>query len=93
MQESRKTIGNAVDYCLKETTEEWYRQHGGMRSREVAFAEDIRKISTTVELEPGGIVRIFVGVTTRKYNQHMHDWYRFQRAGTGGYVRVEPSKP
>jgi hypothetical protein len=90
LKEPRKTIGNAVDSCLKESTEEWYRQHAGMRSREVALAEDVRKISTTIEMEAGGKVRIFVGITTRKQHQHTHDWYRFQRSGTAGYVRVEP---
>jgi hypothetical protein len=93
MPERRTTIGQAVDACLKDTTEEWFRQHAGLRCREEAYAEDVVQISATLELTKGGSVRIFVGVTTRKYNAHLHDWYRYQRTGGRGYVRQEVSNP
>jgi hypothetical protein len=93
MERRRTTIGQALDQAIKETTEEWFTQHAGLRSREVSAAEDITLISATIELQKGGSLRVFVGVTTRKHNQHLHDWYRFQRQGGLGYVREEVSVP
>jgi hypothetical protein len=93
VEKRRTTIGQAVDQAIKETSEEWFCQHAGLRSREVAAAEDITLVSATVELLKGGSLRVFVGITTRKHNEHLHDWYRFQRQGSLGYVRTEATKP
>jgi hypothetical protein len=89
VERRRTTIGQAVDQAIKETTEEWFSEHCGHRSREVAASEDITQISATVELKCGGRLQVFVGVSTRKYNAHLHNWYRYQRSGQGGYVRDE----
>jgi hypothetical protein len=93
MSKTRMTIGDAVDQAIKETSEEWFSLHLGMRSREEAAAEDITLISSTVELRKGGALQVFVGVTTRRHDQHLHNWFRFQRTGGSGYVRVEVTEP
>jgi hypothetical protein len=61
--ESRR-IGDAVDSAVKDATESWYAQHGGARSREEAFANDLRLLSATVERRPGGRLGIHVGLVT-----------------------------
>jgi hypothetical protein len=89
MERRRTTIGGAVDECIKDTTEEWFTQHAGYRSREVAAAEEITQISVTAERKPGGRLQVFVGVSTHKHNMHLHDWYRYQCSNGRGYVRDE----
>jgi hypothetical protein len=91
MEKQRTSIGNAVDACLQETTEEWFRRHKGLRSREEALAQDVVQITATVELNKGGSVRIFVGVTSHQHDEHMHDWYCYQRREKRGYVQLAPS--
>ncbi len=93
MERRRTTIGQAVDRCIKETTEAWFSEHAGFRSREVAAAEEITQISVTAELKKGGRLQVFVGVSTRRHNAHLHDWYRYQRSPGLGYVRDEVSNP
>lgn len=92
MERRRRTIGTAVDECLKLSTEEWFRQHGGMRSREEAFTEDVKGVTTSTELLPGGRLTVQVGVVARRRSQEQLDFYRFERQGSTGYVQVEQSK-
>jgi hypothetical protein len=87
------TVGRVVDACVKLTTEEWFRQHGGMRSREEAFAEDVKALTTSTSREPGGKLTVTVGVAGRKRVQEQVDFYRFQRRNGDGYVQEEPSNP
>jgi len=93
MPEQRRTIGQAVDEAIKETTEAWFSEHCGLRSREETAATDMTGLCATVELQKGGRLQVFVGVSARKYTDHLHDWYRYQRSGRGGYVRQEKSNP
>lgn len=89
MEGPHHTIGQVVDYCLKKTTEEWFRQHGGYRSREEAFANDFRLVSATVEKRPGGRLRIHVGVVTRDRNTTMSNYTPFRLRGSQGWVEEE----
>jgi hypothetical protein len=93
MERRRTTIGQAVDQCIKETSEEWFSEHAGYRSREVAASEDITLVSATVERRKGGRLQVFIGISAHKHNAHLHNWYRFQCTAGRGYVRDEESKP
>lgn len=88
MERRRRTIGRAVDECIKLTSEEWYRQHGGMRSREEAFSEDVKQVTTSLELKPGGFLTIQVGIVARRRHQEQLDFYRLARQGSDGYVQI-----
>lgn len=92
MTAHRRTIGVAVDECIKESTEEWFRQHQGYRTREEAAAYDIRTVCATVERRPGGRLQVFVGIVTRDRRTATQDWYTFQLTGKSGYVPIEPSE-
>lgn len=92
MEHKRRTVGLAVDECIKLTTEEWFRQHGGMRSREEAFCEDVKVITTSTEVHPGGRLMVQVGIVARRRTQEQLDFYSFERRGSRGYVQVERSK-
>lgn len=92
MEGQRRTIGSAVDECIKESTEEWFRQHQGYRTREEAAAYDIRLVSATVERRPGGRLQVFVGIVTRDRRSTTQDWYTFQLASKSGYVPIEASE-
>lgn len=82
------TVGRCMDDAVKEATEEWFRQHGGMRDREEAFANGIKVMNATMELRPGGIVTVHVILTARKAQQNHIDYHRYQRQPGEGYVRV-----
>lgn len=88
MERRRRTIGQAVDECLKLSTEEWFRQHGGMRTREEALSEDVKQVTASLELQPGGRLTIRVGIVTKRRHQEQLDFYRLQRNGKQGYVQV-----
>lgn len=92
MTQRPRTIGDAVDECIKLTTEEWFRQHGGMRSREEAFAEDVKVITSSIERHPGGRLMVQVGVVARRRSQELINWYSFERRGSRGYVQVVRTK-
>jgi hypothetical protein len=83
-----RTLGRCVDDATREATEEWYRQHGGMRDREEAFTNGIKVISASVELALGGKVAIHVVITARKERENHVDYQRYQREPGKGYVRV-----
>lgn len=87
------TVGRVVDACIKLTTEEWFRQHGGHRSREEALSEDVKEITTSTSRQPAGKLTVQVGVVTRKQSQQQLDFYRFQRRNGDGYVQEEPTNP
>lgn len=87
------TVGKVVDECIKRTTEEWFRQHGGHRSREEAFSEDVKAITTSTSREPGGKLSVQIGIATRKRSQEQLDFYRFQRRNGSGYVQETRSNP
>lgn len=93
MAAKRRTIGQAVDECIKESTEEWFRQHQGYRTREEAGAMDIRLVTVTCERQPGGFLEVFVGIVTNDRRTTTQDWYPFQLAGASGYVPSARSKP
>lgn len=93
MAKHRRTIGDAVNECIKESTEEWFRQHQGYRTREEAAAYDFRQICVTCERYPGGFLEIFVGVVTRDRRTTTQDWYPFQLTGKSGYVPTEATQP
>lgn len=92
MERRRLTIGGALDECISESTEEWFRQHSGHRSREEAAANDIQQVSGTIERLSGGRLRVWVGIVGRTREQCMTDWYPYQLQDKHGYVRTEPSK-
>lgn len=82
------TPGACVDHSLSLATEEWYRQHGGMRDREEAFANGLKSISASMELRPGGCLVIHCVLTARRSRQNLVEYERFQREAGKGYVRV-----
>ncbi len=88
MKHRLSTLGRCVDDATREATEEWFRQHGGMRDREEAFANGIKVISASVELTQGGKVAIHVVITARSERQNHVDYQRYQREPGQGYVRV-----
>lgn len=92
MVERRRTIGRAVDECVRDSTEEWFRQHRGYRTREEALSEDIRLVSATVERRPGGRLEVFVGIVTKDRRTTTQDWYKYQQSGELGYVRNDGTK-
>lgn len=92
MDRRRLTIGGALDECITDTSEEWFREHSGLRTREEAAASDIRQVSGTIERLSGGRMRVFVGITAYKRHQSMQNFYLYQLVGNRGYVRQEHSK-
>jgi hypothetical protein len=88
MTNKLQTIGRCVDDAVKEATEEWFRQHGGMRDREEAFTNGIKLISASVELHLGGKVAVHVVITARSERQNHVDYQKYQREPGNGYVRV-----
>ena len=88
MERRRRTIGHAIDECIKLSTEEWFRQHAGQRSREEAFAEDVKHVTTSSERYPGGRLAVQVGIVTRRRSQQQLDYYAFEVQGSAGYVQV-----
>jgi hypothetical protein len=82
------TLGRCVDDALKEATEEWYREHGGMRDREEAFANGLSSMSVALELHPVGKVAVHVVLTARSTRQNLVGYQRYQREPGEGYVRV-----
>lgn len=92
MGKRRLTMGQVVDACIKESTEEWFRQHKGYRSREEALASDVRLISATVERRPGGRLTVHTGIVTRDRNTTQSDMWKFHQSGELGYVPSESTK-
>ena len=82
----KMSMGEAVDYCVKITTEEWFRQHRGLRTREEALAEDVQLVSATCERRPGGRLVVHVGVVCRSRQATVSDAYSFYFAHDLGYV-------
>ncbi len=82
------TLGRCIDDAMREATEEWFRQHGGMRDREEAFTNGIKVMSASVELTLGGKVAVHVVITARSERQNHVDYQRYQREPGKGYVRV-----
>ncbi len=82
------TLGRCTDDAVSAATEEWFRQHGGHRDREEAFANGISTISASVELAQGGRVAIHVVIAARAARQNHVDYMRYQRQPGQGYVRV-----
>jgi hypothetical protein len=82
------TLGRCIDDAMREATEEWYRQHGGLRDREEAFTNGIKVMSASVELTQGGKVAVHVVITARSGRQNHVDYQRYQREPGKGYMRV-----
>ena len=87
------TIGRCCDDAVKEATEEWYRQHGGHRDREEAFANGIKLISAAVSLSQGGRVEVHTVITARATRQNLVSYERYQRQPGRGYVKVLKAVP
>lgn len=92
MAERRRSLGAALDQCVKEATEEWFRQHRGHRSREEAAASDWKLLTTTSERRRGGYVKVYVGIVTHDRNTTEMSIWHWRWSDTFGYVRVEKSK-
>lgn len=92
MQRRRLTMGQVVDECIREATEEWFRQNLGYRSREEALANDVQLISATVERRPGGRLRVHTGIVTRDRKTTTSDMWEYQRSGELGFVETDKSK-
>lgn len=92
MRKRRLTMGQVIDECVKEATEEWFRQHRGLRSREEALAQDVRLISATVERRPGGRLTVHTGIVTNNRNTTQSDMWKYQQSGEIGYVTVTKSE-
>ena len=91
MGRRRLTIGGAVDECIKTTTEAWFREHGGYRTREEAFTEDVKHVTSSTQRSLGGELTVQVGIVTRRRHQEKLDFYRFKLEGSRGYVQSEKS--
>lgn len=92
MERRRRTLGVAVDECVRDATEEWFRQHRGHRSREEAAANDWKLMNTTTERRRGGFVKVYVGIVTHSRDTtEMRIWnYRYYESV--GFVRLDNSK-
>lgn len=86
-----RSPGAAVDACLRIATEEWFRQHRGLRSREEAAVEDFRLLSATLEKRPRNRLRIHVGIVTNDRRTTETQMYDFQLDAKQGYVQTELS--
>ncbi len=93
MPKIMQSIGRCVDDSISQATEEWFRQHGGMRDREEAFANGISEINAAVQLEKGGRVAVHVVITARNAKQNHVDYQRYQRVSKGEYTRVLKAVP
>lgn len=92
MERRRTTIGLAVDDCISDASEEWFRQHQGMRSREEAAANSIKAVNIVTERRPGGDLTISVTIVGTWHRESHNDWWRYRRDAQKGYVRIAPSK-
>lgn len=92
MVSNATSIGNAVDLCIKDSTEEWCRANQGYRSREEAMCEDIVSLGANVSRFHGGELTVWVTVMTKQKRGQLQNWYKFRRANGDGYVQIEPTK-
>lgn len=92
MNATYRSWGIAVDACVTKTTEEWFRQHAGMRSREQALAEEVKEITVKSERRLGGFLDVRVGVVARKRDLQQLDLYRFRYKDKIGYVQLDSSQ-
>jgi hypothetical protein len=67
--------------------------HGGFRSREEAFSNDVRLVTASVEIRPGKRVRVHIGIVTHARATTTMDWYPFEHREDQGYVQRSPSNP
>jgi hypothetical protein len=91
MSSKRTSLGAALDAAIRDTTEEWFRQHLGQRSREEATSNDWKALTATQELKPGGFLTITVHILTRRSDDVLTDIYRLRRIEGQGYVREASS--
>lgn len=89
MQESCRTIGEVIDRCIHDETEEWFRQHKGYRSREEALANDVRLVSATVERRRGGYLTVHVGLVTHDRRTTTSNMFMWRLSDSKGYLRVQ----
>lgn len=89
MPAKKLTIGQAVDQCIQAATEEWFRQHAGLRSREEAAANGIKKITAVAERFPGGKLQVSITIVAYTIRETTNDYYRYSRNGNSGYVLNE----
>jgi hypothetical protein len=92
MERRRTTIGMAVDQCNLRASEEWFRQHAGLRSREEAWLNDVAEMETEALLQRGGKLQVVVEIRGRTKQQHHVDVYTYRKQDKLGYVLWEPSK-
>jgi hypothetical protein len=67
--------------------------HGGFRSREEAFANDVRLVTASVEIRPGKRVRVHIGIVTHDRATTTMDWYPFEHREDIGYTQQGVHKP
>jgi hypothetical protein len=89
---SLPTIGSVVDEAVKLSTEAWFQEHGGYRSREEAFCADIREITISLRRLPGCRLEGCIGIVGRTRAYDRLDWYRLQKTGSDGYQQVTGCK-
>lgn len=92
MERRRTEVGDAVQHCLRETSEAWFSEHAGLRSREEAYHTDVKTVTGCFEIKPGGILEVTVSVNGKTREQIRTDWYPYIKRGKLGYVRREPTK-
>lgn len=92
MATKRRSIGRAVDECIKETTEEWFRMHQGYRTREEAAAYEWQQLTVTVQKKKGGVLEVHCAVITHDRRTTHTDWFPFQQSGSSGYIPTAHGK-
>lgn len=86
MNKHCRTMGEAVDAAVNQSSEEWFRRHRGLRSREEALVTDVKMVTATCERRPGGFLRIHVGIVTSDRNTTITDMYDYQLVDKHRYV-------
>jgi len=90
MERRKTTIGGAVDECISEASEEWFRQHKGMRSREEAAGNGIKNVTGTWRRTPGGFLEVSVNIVGLRREFDHGDHWNYRLTDKAGYVRTEP---
>lgn len=91
MERRKTTIGQAVDDCISDASEEWFRQHKGLRTREEAAANGIKKVNVVTERFPGGRLQVSVTIVATSIRETHNAYWKYQRTPHAGYVRQEPN--
>jgi predicted TIM-barrel fold metal-dependent hydrolase len=87
-----RTMGALVDRLVAETTEEWFRQHLGLRDREEAASNSWRSLMQTLERRPGGFVYITVSIVAVRQSESMTNIFKYRFIEGTGYVQDAQTK-